>query len=280
MTPRSKSEMPSRRRASQQMHRAAVNSLDLTSSFKFICSHWPFHRPFSHAFFVYAPPLLLFGSFNVCIYDISVCVCAWEREGRCLPAGCQVTSLIERPLENSCYHSLNLMFRLLLSFFSLIAFISRFPLHLKPSRQFTWQLHKYQLLFPSLEFCPPFGWDGADYFFILLIIYHHRCLRKLLVYPFPPAFARSLPSIRFLFLLHLCLSSRCLSHPFLRHFSAVICRSSLRSRYPSVAPSHLAFIYRKTWQEILIPLHNRSLTNTSTNPASWHVSRTVGDAPR
>lgn len=46
-----------------------------------------------------------------------LCLC----EGRCLPAGCQDTSLIEGPLENSCYLSLNPLFRLVLPFLLLLA---------------------------------------------------------------------------------------------------------------------------------------------------------------
>lgn len=56
-------------------------------------------------------------------------------EGRCLPAGCQVTSLIEGPLESCCYQSLNPLFRLPISVFLLFApfffLFSSTPLELK-----------------------------------------------------------------------------------------------------------------------------------------------------
>ncbi len=61
------------------------------------------------------PPIALcfFPSLGVGACVLYVC------EGRCLPAGCQVTSLIEGPLESRCYQRLNPLFRLPLSLFLL-----------------------------------------------------------------------------------------------------------------------------------------------------------------
>lgn len=85
------------------------------------------HTP--HSFFLFNPVSPL----PFATYQPSVCVCVLfcVCEGRCLPAGCQVTSLIERPLESSCYQkSLNLFFRLPLEFLLLFSPSRSFPVFL------------------------------------------------------------------------------------------------------------------------------------------------------
>lgn len=75
----------------------------------------PFHaliKPFSSHFF-----------YSSAVLHPFMCAC----EGRCLPAGCQVTSLIERSPERCCYKNLNPLLSLILSPFLLhLSFLFKF----------------------------------------------------------------------------------------------------------------------------------------------------------
>lgn len=103
------------------------------------------------------PPFLCsFPPLHFASFHPSLCVCVlYVCEGRCLPAGCQVTSLIEGPLESRCYQRLNPLFRSPLSFFllftpSLFSSLALKPpqlpsLSLPPSIKFSLNFHSLHL---------------------------------------------------------------------------------------------------------------------------------------
>lgn len=191
-----------------------------------------------HSLFLCSFPPSRFASFHP-----SVCVC-FMCEGRCLPAGCQVTGLIEGPLESRCYQSLNPLFRLPLAFFLLFApylFSIHPPTFFNPGFPF---FISNSIIFPILRHLSSLRKPH-----VVLISTLSLCCRYLFCYCFIPAF--------------LLLSLSALWRHFLR----------LSAAHPAIFLSlHLVFIYHETWQEILISLHNRSHTQTNSNPPYWHAN--------
>lgn len=100
---------------------------------------------------------------------------------------------------------------------------------------------------------------------------HFRNMYSALIALFWPI-SHSVLSILLLLLFNLCFLSAVSTVPLASLFSGYLLL------VPSILPSlshHRAFIYRETWQEILILLRNRSLTNTSTNQAFQHTNTDV-----